>query len=113
MVREDATIDRRVIADRIASQFEDRWLREYVRAKVRLDPAYEAAWEAFSGSDLPVLDIGCGVGLLGFYLRARGYRGWFIGIDADASKIARAWSVGGGEPDLRFEVRDAIDDLAF
>ena len=33
---------------------------------------YPAAYELFRDSDEPILDIGCGVGLLAFYLRERG-----------------------------------------
>jgi hypothetical protein len=45
---------------RVAAQFPQRWLRGYVRSKLRRDPIYPAAYELFRGSDEPILDIGCG-----------------------------------------------------
>jgi len=101
------------IAVAIGNRFEGRWLRTYVCTKLRSDLAYEAAREAFEGSDLPILDIGCGVGLLGLYLRESGHRAPFIGIDADEKKIAAARRVAANAADMHFEVRDAIDDFPF
>ncbi|HWM24917.1 MAG TPA: class I SAM-dependent methyltransferase [Chthoniobacterales bacterium] len=72
---------------RVAAQFSQRWLRGYVGSKLRRDPVYPAAYELFSGSDEPILDVGCGVGLLGFYLRERGCRQPILGLDVDARKI--------------------------
>ena len=72
---------------RVAAQFSQRWLRGYVASKLRRDPVYPAAYELFSGSDEPILDVGCGVGLLAFYLRERGCRQPILGLDIDERKI--------------------------
>jgi 2-polyprenyl-3-methyl-5-hydroxy-6-metoxy-1,4-benzoquinol methylase len=72
---------------RVATQFPQRWLRGYVGSKLRRDPIYPAAYELFRGSDEPILDIGCGVGLLAFYLRERHCRQPILGLDVDARKI--------------------------
>jgi 2-polyprenyl-3-methyl-5-hydroxy-6-metoxy-1,4-benzoquinol methylase len=72
---------------RVVAQFPQRWLRGYVRSKLRRDAIYPAACELFRGSDEPVLDIGCGLGLLAFYLRERGCRQPILGLDVDARKI--------------------------
>jgi 2-polyprenyl-3-methyl-5-hydroxy-6-metoxy-1,4-benzoquinol methylase len=72
---------------RVAAQFPQRWLRGYVGSKLRRDPIYPAAYELFRGSDEPILDIGCGVGLLAFYLRERRCPQPILGLDVDARKI--------------------------
>lgn len=71
---------------RVAVQFPQRWLRTYVRSKLQRDPIYPAAYELFSGSKEPILDIGCGLGLFAFYLRERGCRQPILGLDVDARK---------------------------
>lgn len=72
---------------RVATQFRERWLRSYVRGKLRCDDIYGAAYELLRTSADPILDVGCGVGLLAFYLRERGCRQRVVGLDADARKI--------------------------
>jgi 2-polyprenyl-3-methyl-5-hydroxy-6-metoxy-1,4-benzoquinol methylase len=74
---------------RVAAQFPQLWLRRYVTSKLRRDPIYSAANELFRESDEPILDIGCGLGLLGFYLRERGCRQPILGLDIDARKIGQ------------------------
>lgn len=74
---------------RVTAQFSQRWLRGYVGSKLRRDPIYPAAYDLVSGSAEPILDIGCGVGLLGFYLRERGCRQPILGLDVDARKISQ------------------------
>ena len=73
--------------ERVASLFTARWLRHYVSSKLRSDPVFAAAFELLSGSHEPILDVGCGVGLLGFYLRERGLEMPVIGVDTDGRKI--------------------------
>lgn len=78
-------------ARRIASRFRRPWHRDYSRWKLRLDPAYAAVSGAIeTGDATPLLDIGCGLGLLGFHLHENGFRGRYLGIDFDAGKIAAA-----------------------
>jgi 2-polyprenyl-3-methyl-5-hydroxy-6-metoxy-1,4-benzoquinol methylase len=72
---------------RVAALFRRRWLRSYVRGKLRNDRIYPTAFELFRGSPEPILDVGCGVGLLGFYLRERGWSQPLLGLDLDARKI--------------------------
>jgi hypothetical protein len=55
---------------RIVSRYEGRWLRGYVRGKLRHDPIYAAGLELLKDSPRPVLDVGCGIGLLACWLRA-------------------------------------------
>jgi 2-polyprenyl-3-methyl-5-hydroxy-6-metoxy-1,4-benzoquinol methylase len=72
---------------RVATQFAKPWLRGYVRGKLRRDRIYQAAYELMGNSAEPILDVGCGVGLLAFYLRERACRQPVIGLDLDARKI--------------------------
>ena len=82
----DAT-DHELACLRVAAQFPQRWLRSYVSGKLRHDRIYPTAFELFRDSKEPVLDVGCGLGLLGFYLRERGWPHALIGLDVDARKI--------------------------
>lgn len=75
------------IAERLAALYERRSLQGYVRWKVRTDPAYSAVRDVLRGRITPVCDLGCGVGLLPFYLREHGHSARFIGIDFDRRKI--------------------------
>lgn len=74
----------------MSANVRERWLRQYVVQKLRTDPVFPAAWDAFVQTPRPILDVGCGVGLLAFYLRERGYDQAVIGVDRDVRKIVRA-----------------------
>ena len=66
------------------------------------------------GSALPVLDLGCGMGLLQFYLRERGYDAPLVGVDFDARKIRRADRVGQRTyRNLTFTTGDASTSVDF
>lgn len=107
--------DQRDVARRIAGRFRRPWHRDYVRNKLRFDPAYAAVAAALAGDDAtPLLDIGCGLGLLGFYLRERGFPAAYRGIDFDAQKIAVAREVADRcFPDLDFVAGEAGELPAF
>ena len=75
------------IAHRLASLYDRRALKSYVRWKVRTDPAYAAVRDALRDRDRRLVDLGCGVGLLAFYLRESGYAAPIIGVDFDDRKI--------------------------
>jgi len=77
------------IARRVGRRFARPWHRDYARAKLAMDPAYAAAAQAIeAGGAMPLLDVGCGMGLLGFYLRERGWQGDYLGVDFDPRKLA-------------------------
>lgn len=84
---------------RISALFSERWLRSYVGGKLRRDGVFARAYELLRDSSLPILDIGCGVGLLPFYLRERGCHLPLIGLDIDTRKTARARAVANGRYD--------------
>ena len=75
---------------RIAALCTTRWHRDYTRIKLRTDPAYAAVLREVSGTSLPLLDIGCGIGLLAMYLRGAGFDADVTGFDYDTGKIEAA-----------------------
>ena len=96
---------------RVTARFRSHFLRQYVARKIRSDPAYPAVYESVRSSREPLLDIGCGVGLLGFYLRERGFENPIIGLDRDARKIRTAQQVAAAYPEMDFRARDLRDGL--
>ena len=68
----------------------DRYHYYYVRGKLASDPLYPAAVAALRGCDAPLLDLGCGIGLLAHALRADGQSMRYSGVDFDPGKIAIA-----------------------
>ncbi len=92
--RDDAPPDRVSLGQsaaigRIARRFRGRWRQGYVRGKLRHDPGFDAIAMTLlaQGRARPLLDLGCGMGLLGHWLRARGWTGAYIGIDHDPRKL--------------------------
>ena len=77
---------RKLIADR----YDRRAQRLHAHWKLAYDPVYAATAELIGNSTLPLLDIGCGIGLLGHYLDAVGPLPAYLGLDHDAHKIAAA-----------------------
>ncbi|WP_449468470.1 methyltransferase domain-containing protein [Stenotrophomonas humi] len=61
----------------------------YALFKLRSDPLYPGVLEALRGSSAPLLDLGCGLGLLAHALRRDGQRMPYRGVDNDDSKIRR------------------------
>ena len=82
----------------------NRWDYFYSRAKLASDPLYPGVCDALRGSDAPLLDLGCGLGLLAHALRADGIELPYRGVDNDAGKIARAQAAA---------AHRALDDAAF
>lgn len=88
--------------------FGNRYDYYYVRTKLRTDPLYPGALAALRGTRAPLLDMGCGLGLLAHALRNDGQTMPYRGVDNDAAKIARAGRAAerGGLSDARFERMD-------
>lgn len=97
----------------ISSLCQGRWDHYYTRAKLSSDPVYSAVSREVHGSALPLLDIGCGIGLLAHYLRACGQNAAVTGFDYDARKIASARQMAekAGHHDLSFAAGDARTGL--
>lgn len=67
----------------------ERFLRGYARNKLRMDAVYRAAL-AVIPPEKTVLDLGCGLGLLGMLLEAQGQGNPTIGIEWDGAKVQLA-----------------------
>ena len=99
---------------RVAARFGERWLRIYAGQKLRSDPIFPAAFELFGDSKQPLVDVGCGVGLLAFYLRERDFFPPIRGLDRDGRKIERAKAVAlGAYRDLEFVEQDVSEPIAW
>lgn len=93
--------------------FQERWLQSYVGRKLRSDPIFPAAFDLLRESDQPILDVGCGVGLLSFYLRERNFLLPITGLDRDGRKIERALTVASNNyRDLTFIERDVCESFS-
>lgn len=97
----------------LARRFPGHWDRHYVAAKLRSDPLYTAVAAELAGSSLPLLDLGCGLGLLAFFLRASGIDVPIHGLDYDSRKIdtARRVASATGSHRLQFDHHDARNGL--
>ncbi|MEO8365250.1 MAG: class I SAM-dependent methyltransferase [Pseudoxanthomonas sp.] len=104
----------RAAATHIASAFlpahplGNRWDYYYTRSKLGSDPLYPGVLQALRGSEAPLLDLGCGLGLLAHALRLDGQAMAYRGVDNDAAKIERARKVAGkrGLAEVNFDLVD-------
>jgi SAM-dependent methyltransferase len=97
----------------VASRYRTQFLRSYARSKIATDPAYRAVFEALAGTTAPLLDLGCGIGLLPFYLRQHGFTAPITGVDHDRRKIDVARRAADGDRDLHFVQADAREPMNF
>ncbi|HUP61149.1 MAG TPA: class I SAM-dependent methyltransferase [Thermoanaerobaculia bacterium] len=104
-------MSRSEVARRLASLYDRRSLRHYVRSKVASDPVYEAVLQLLRDRDTPLIDLGCGAGILAFYLREHGYRAPVLGIDFDPRKIEVARKAARNYRDIDFVTGDARHEL--
>ncbi len=86
----------------------NRWDYYYTRAKLGSDPLYPGVLQALRGSQAPLLDLGCGLGLLAHALRRDGQALVYRGVDNDAAKITRARAVAAktGLAEVGFDLVD-------
>lgn len=99
-------ISKRAIAARYLPSRHHYW---YSLSKLATDPLYGAMREVFAGTQAPLLDVGCGIGLLPQCLRAQRCEVDYLGLDIDGGKIgvARAAAEKGELQAVRFEAGDA------
>ena len=98
----------------VTSLFSDPWLKGYVRGKLRIDPMYGVVFDYLHRSNLPILDLGCGVGILLYYLRHRGLQLRMTGLDWDAGRIAVAQQIAKTDyQNLSFIHQDARKPMKF
>ena len=100
-------------ADIARAYLPSRWHYHYARHKLAMDPLYGGVCAALAGARGPVLDFGCGIGLLAHALRARGIPLEYLGIDSDSAKIdiARRSMQRGGITGATFLVGDLTQDF--
>lgn len=79
--------EKKDIAKKIADLCEGVYARNYTRSKLMTDPLYEGVFDELQGRKNPLLDIGCGMGILALYLRERGCEMPIHGFDYDDRKI--------------------------
>lgn len=98
---------------RIAALCTTRWHRDYTRIKLHTDPVYGAVLREVGGTTLPVLDVGCGIGLLAMYLRGAGFAADITGFDYDEDKISLAQEMArrSGFRGLHHAAGDARHDM--
>ncbi|MFZ2492339.1 MAG: class I SAM-dependent methyltransferase [Thermoanaerobaculia bacterium] len=104
-------MSRRDVAVRIARRFDSRFLRGYVVAKLIIDPMYEAVLARVAGSPAPIVDVGCGIGLVGLFLREHGVGVPVTGVDFDRRKVEAGRKAVAQYPDVELRVGDARDPL--
>lgn len=106
----DAATAKRIARPFLPSQrlFANRYDYYYTLSKLRTDPLYPGVLAALRGCDAPLLDLGCGLGLLAHALHANGMSVPYFGVDIDANKIRRAPAIAerAGIRDARFAVVD-------
>lgn len=101
-------------AQRIAAAFApEQWHGSrmhyfYARTKLRTDPLYPGVVAALRDTHAPLLDLGCGIGLLAHALRASGVDLPYRGVDNDEAKISAAQraSANAGLAGVAFECLD-------
>lgn len=95
-----------------ARWYGNRYDYYYVLGKLRTDPLYPGVLDALRGCDAPLLDLGCGLGLLAHALRIDGQSMPYLGTDLDAGKLRRAAAAATKAElrDVRFDVADLVRD---
>lgn len=96
---------------RVAALFPRFRLRCYVASKLRRDPVFTAAFELFRRTEDPILDVGCGFGLLAFYLRERGSVQPILGLDVDLWKTRQGNQIASRYPDVDLRCQDVQGSL--
>lgn len=96
-----------------AGRLGNRWDYFYTRSKLGSDPLYPGICDALRGTHAPLLDLGCGLGLLAHALRGDGIALPYRGVDNDAGKIARASAAATRRQlaDVAFETIDLSERL--
>lgn len=90
-----------------------QWHYWYSLSKLSLDPLYDDVGALLEDNQPPVLDVGCGIGLMLHCLRANGIRSAYVGIDIDVDKIAIARNTVAVDEhaNAQFQVCDLASDF--
>jgi hypothetical protein len=100
----------RSLPDIAKSYGRSQWLRLRVRARIAWDPVLPLLRREIVRIQKPVVDIGCGIGLLGITMRASGIPLRYRGTDIAPTKINKAKDSVRyyGFEDIGFDVVDAL-----
>jgi len=87
-----------------------RWLSGYVAGKMAWDPVFPMARREIVMRNRPVIDIGCGIGLLGISMRAAGITNRYRGTDIVPWKVNKGKDAVRyyGFEEVGFDVVDAL-----
>ena len=102
----------RLIAKRIAARYKRHFHYRYAKIKLQTDPLYESVSQVLEPARGDIIDIGCGLGLLGHFLRIRGVDNPYWGFDYDVPKIEAAIEAARNEPRMSFRVGDAREKIS-
>ncbi|MGJ8634575.1 MAG: class I SAM-dependent methyltransferase [Luteolibacter sp.] len=105
--------EKAAIAKKISSLCAGKWMQNYTKTKLKTDPLYDGVYSELQESHLPLLDIGCGMGILAMYLRERGWKNPVAGFDYDPSKIKDGLIMirEGAYPEITLAQGDARTEL--
>ncbi len=103
----DALLARQIAGTYLPS----RWHYYYSRSKLTSDPLYDGVCAALAGTSAPVLDLGCGIGLLAHCLRARHLTMPYLGVDNDSGKVQLARRAASLLCDVSFSVTNLASQL--
>ncbi|WP_426663454.1 class I SAM-dependent methyltransferase [Rhodanobacter aciditrophus] len=105
----------RVARRAIARRYAGRFYRGYAQGKLAGDPVYAAvAGMLAAAPPRPLLDIGCGLGLLGQYLHECGLLHGYLGVDFHDRRVAAGRAAGARlSPPLELRCGDAAQLPAF
>jgi trans-aconitate methyltransferase len=98
----DATLARQIASAYLPS----RSHYYYTRSKLTADPLYDGVCAVLAESHAPVLDLGCGIGMLAHCLRAKHLTMPYLGVDNDIGKVQLARRAAGVLNEVSFEVGD-------
>ena len=101
------------IAKKISSLCSGKWMTSYTKTKLKTDPLYDGVFVELEDNCHPLLDIGCGMGILAMYLRERGWENPATGFDYDLSKIKDGLIMlkEGSYPEITLTQGDARTEL--
>ncbi len=108
-------VPRRDPVDEVVARLEspaaegERWLAGYAKHKVRMDQLYRVALPLIPPR-VRVLDLGCGLGLLGLLLEARGQGNETHGIEWDLAKARFAGRMAEGNASIRVVCGDLFTE---
>ena len=83
-----------------------------MKSKLRTDPVYEAVSEVLLHTNHELLDVGCGLGLLAFWLREHGFQPAIVGGEVESRKVDEAQRIAEQYyPQTSFITLDAAEGL--